>query len=1109
MYLRLTQLDDRGAEVTVFSSHSPVRRQMIRCLAVAAMMAGLFLSASFVVEVMSVRPLEPLPARNPLQLSQSPSIATPVPGGYTRFTYDTQANSSCATVASASARPLMAYLPANDDAASAALAAHCGALDTVLVESFTLLDLAGTVSLRSDGDIAIGTSRVLPTLNFARTITAAQAETFLADGAKVAGLATRIGLLAEGGATGLCLDLSGRAKVAADIVRSALATLIPTGTRCLIGSIDATFWADSALVQSLDLAIAQGFRPASGPADPPAPVAWFSQSVERITALIPADKRVIALGTLGHSWQSGNAAVDTVGFSNVMVAASRYDVPLVFVPWTNALRSRYVDGDGLLTEIWLPDAASLQNQLLVLGPTQKVAIWPLGSEDPTIWPLLTDTKPPERMLEQPLKLDRLVTVVGEGPIVVSATPALVGRREVEIDTGSGRVVSVSYMTLPKPAQIERGGGGGALEVQLIFSSLPPLADWPALRNTLTSAGVGAAFLVSPRELIDRGAVARQAVQDGYAIGLKTDDSVKRSPLLTRWADNSQQLLMIERTGVRGRLVEPGGAGGWSGIALQSQRLIAAGYVPVLPSGEGSAEVISSGGGRGPIVLSRDGLGQRVDVYARPGDWAQVLAELPGVLGEMVQSGHLFSSVYLAAGMTAEEAMPQSAPQIHIPSRVVFSVIDFLLNDLNAIFFWFLIYSVVRSLLYLVMSLIRRPKYDYDPTWTPQVSVLIPAFNEALVIGACIRSILSSSYPNLHVVVVDDGSTDGTYEVAREAFGDDPRGQIIRQPNGGKWRAANAGLEIVQSPFFLIADADSMFGQGTIGWLMQQFQDDRVGAVAGLVEVGNRETLLGSFQAVEYLVSQSIMRRAQEAYGGILVVPGAIGAWRTEAVRKAGMFSGATMTEDADLTVAVHRAGYRVAFQEQARSVTEAPSTIHGFMRQRLRWTFGMLQTSWKHRASIIEGRPVGYLSIIDAVWFGVVTSLLSPLVDWMMLVLLAQGVFAVMTGGAAGLFSVPTSIVIAYLLLTAIDVLNVLVSFAFERRFDWRLLVLVLLQRFGYRQLIYISTIRAIGQALSGTASGWNKLDRTGVKLLLWSQYKGAVEELPTARIMVGRLPAP
>jgi cellulose synthase/poly-beta-1,6-N-acetylglucosamine synthase-like glycosyltransferase len=250
-------------------------------------------------------------------------------------------------------------------------------------------------------------------------------------------------------------------------------------------------------------------------------------------------------------------------------------------------------------------------------------------------------------------------------------------------------------------------------------------------------------------------------------------------------------------------------------------------------------------------------------------------------------------------------------------------------------------------------------------------------------------------------------------------------------------------------------------------------------VAGLVEVGNRESFLTACQTLEYIVSQSVMRRAYEVFEGILVVPGAVGAWRTEAVHAARDFSGETITEDADLTIAVHRAGYRVRFQEQARALTEAPDTIHAFMRQRHRWTFGMLEVSWKHRGCIREGRPVG-LSIIDAIWFGLISSLLSPVVDVLLLLLVIQAIIAVVTGEALALSALPFVVLVSYFLLTGLDILNTVVAFRFEKRFDWRLLALVPLLRFGYRQLLYIASIRAIWHALIGQMTGWNKLERTG-----------------------------
>ena len=173
------------------------------------------------------------------------------------------------------------------------------------------------------------------------------------------------------------------------------------------------------------------------------------------------------------------------------------------------------------------------------------------------------------------------------------------------------------------------------------------------------------------------------------------------------------------------------------------------------------------------------------------------------------------------------------------------------------------------------------------------------------------------------------------------------------------------------------DADTVILPDAISRLAGAFRDPQVGAVAGNVKVGNRHNLLSVLQALEYITAQNIDRRAYETIRGILVVPGAIGAWRAEAVRKAGLYSNDTVTEDADLTVAVTRAGYRVRFEEYAIALTDAPDRLRGFLRQRLRWIFGMLQTAWKHRGAYRQSKGVGLIAIPDLIVFGFILGLMA------------------------------------------------------------------------------------------------------------------------------------
>ena len=158
---------------------------------------------------------------------------------------------------------------------------------------------------------------------------------------------------------------------------------------------------------------------------------------------------------------------------------------------------------------------------------------------------------------------------------------------------------------------------------------------------------------------------------------------------------------------------------------------------------------------------------------------------------------------------------------------------------------------------------------------------------------------------------------------------------------------------------------------------------RIGAVAGNAKVGNRINLITVWQALEYITAQNLERRALAALGAITVVPGAVGAWRREALEQLGGFPGDTLAEDQDLTIAIQKAGYRTLFDSEAIAWTEAPDTARGLARQRFRWAYGTLQCLWKHRDATFRPRygALGMVALPQVWLFQILFSVVSPLVD--------------------------------------------------------------------------------------------------------------------------------
>ena len=278
--------------------------------------------------------------------------------------------------------------------------------------------------------------------------------------------------------------------------------------------------------------------------------------------------------------------------------------------------------------------------------------------------------------------------------------------------------------------------------------------------------------------------------------------------------------------------------------------------------------------------------------------------------------------------------------------------------------------------------LERERRDLE-WWPASVAVVIPAYNEAKVICNTVNSLLVSSRSDFDIIVIDDGSTDETAEVVREAYANDPRVKLLQKTNGGKASAANFALARCNAEVVIFIDGDTVFDVDAISKLVRHFSDPSVGAVAGFALVGNRVNILTKFQSVEYIVGQCLDRRAFAYLNANGVVPGAIGAWRRAALTGVGGYATDTLAEDADATFSIIRNGWKVVFEPEAEARTEAPETLQSFLKQRYRWMFGMLQVVSKHRAAFIAGDPkgLGWLAIPNMLIFLFQFAFISPVLD--------------------------------------------------------------------------------------------------------------------------------
>jgi len=275
----------------------------------------------------------------------------------------------------------------------------------------------------------------------------------------------------------------------------------------------------------------------------------------------------------------------------------------------------------------------------------------------------------------------------------------------------------------------------------------------------------------------------------------------------------------------------------------------------------------------------------------------------------------------------------------------------------------------------------------------------------------------------------------------------------------------------------------LFEKDTITNLTRWFVDPSVGAVAGNAKVGNRINTITKWQALEYIVAQNLERRALAALGTLTVVPGAVGAWRKSALLEAGGYPSDTLAEDQDLTIHLQAKGYNVRFDSTAIAWTEAPNSFAGLARQRFRWAYGTLQCLWKYRGLTFNPRygALGMIALPQVWLFQIILTAFAPLADLLLVwQLIGQGIAYLQHGSE---FTNDNLVIVGiyYAVFMVVDLTAALIGFLMERNEEWSLLWWLVLQRFGYRQLMYYVVVRSIWTALKGPFVGWGKLERTGM----------------------------
>jgi cellulose synthase/poly-beta-1,6-N-acetylglucosamine synthase-like glycosyltransferase/peptidoglycan/xylan/chitin deacetylase (PgdA/CDA1 family)/spore germination protein YaaH len=861
----------------------------------------------------------------------------------------------------------------------------------------------------------------------------------------------------------------------------------------------------------------------------PGPIAsqdWFENNLRRVLKVVPKEKIVCAIGNYGYNWTmslpgKGKHSVpkvlntDDITVQDGWDAAADANADLRLAG--DELNPHFVYDDedqNVRHQVWMLDAVTTLNELRAARQMglQTFALWRLGMEDPSLWAIWdhpSNPAAPQSLKQIPPGAD--VTSDGDGDILHINGEPHPGSRTIDMDSYNWTITDEHMTTYPSPYSIEYYGYKPGV-VALSFDDGPDPTWTPKILDILKQRNVHATFMMIGEQAQDNVSLMKRVMAEGHEIGNHTWTHPDISEISPRQVDlelNLTERLFGSKLGVKPLFFRPPysidqepDTNDQAAPAYQIQKM---GYTIVgnkIDTGDWDERQRKSPQGitddvlaflqmmktkpqfRGSIILLHDGGGNR----------SVTVATLPVLIDGLRAHGYAIEQVSDLMGKTRAEVMPPLNSHERWQARVdsvAFFAWAFFNHFVVSLFFVGDVLMSSRLILVGIFALIDRLRKRQVPEiaggFLPRVAVLIPAFNEEKVIVRTIRSVMNSDYPHLRIIVIDDGSSDRTSEVARAAYPDEIAAgmlTVLRIVNGGKAEALNFAVRDLEEEFYVGIDADTVIAADAVSKLVCHFADPRIGAVAGNAKVGNRVNLWTRWQALEYITSQNFERRALDLFDVVTVVPGAIGAWRTEAVRQGGCYPVNTVAEDADLTMNLLEQGYKVIYEDRALAFTEAPATAGGLMRQRFRWSFGTLQAIYKHQGAFLKNRAMGLFALPNILVFQILLPLVSPFIDLMFV----AGVFHYLLdrhfhpeAANAANFEKLLTFFLAFLI---IDFVTSALAFSLERRHpankgDGWLLFHIWLQRFAYRQLFSLVLFKTVKRAIDGRPFNWDKLERT------------------------------
>lgn len=841
---------------------------------------------------------------------------------------------------------------------------------------------------------------------------------------------------------------------------------------------------------------------------------WIEQQLDWLDDRVVTSKIILGLAGYGRDWVKENddqhvediSFFDAIAKAKVANAAIRFDNDSYNLNYSYTMPGDEAD-DSSSHQVWFTDAATLFNIMRFADDysTAGTALWHLGGEDPRIWNFYGRDLSSGALKKEPFDLNSFNHIpydlnskpasTGEGELLDLLYPPSEGRARIEADTAEMLVSEQQYLQLPSGYVYRRFAEdktpmGPGHKIILTFDDGPDPVYTPRILDILEKEKVPATFFLVGLNAEQNIPLVQRIYRDGYEIGNHTfthGNIAKMSAERAALEMKTTRLLIECVTGHSTILfrapynadsepqnfeeIEPIARSKKDNYITVGESIDPNDWDPGMTADSIVHRTIRfAEANNASIILLHDagGLTRQPTVDA-----------LPRIISYFKKRGCTFTTVAGLMGKSRDEVMPRVKKSwINSLNFFIAEATYWSGHILFALFITGIVLSVGRILFMAILALVskKREKAIPDNPAKPPVSIIVPAYNEELNAVRTVQSLLRQDYPQLRILFIDDGSSDNTYKTVSEAFAGDPRVEVHTKPNGGKASALNYGIEISDTEYLVCIDADTQLKENAVSELMKKFdgQNGKVAAVAGNVKVGNEVNMITRWQSIEYITAQNFDRRAFDLLNGITVVPGALGAFRKDALEAAGGFTTDTLAEDCDLTMRLHKNHYIIRNGNTALSYTEAPETIKQFLKQRFRWSFGVMQCFWKHRDALFNPRykNFGMVAMPNILIFQMILPILAPLADLILVLSLI----------AAGFGLIPASIghiLFYYLVFTLVDIAGAALAFVFEKEKPGKLLWMIP-QRLIYRQLMYYILFRSFSKAIKGETQGWGVLKRTG-----------------------------